>query len=518
MPREITDKASLFAAIADLDLISELLIEQNGKLKNAADLEVIAQGRDYGNGKRVGPYMRLLDFDGGESIMQQGEWGGNTFYISVNGELDVYLGNATGEQRKIGSIQPGTCFGEMAVLAGVERNATVTVPADGTAKVLELTRPALRLLRKLPKFGQQLDETYRAHGFDRLMEDLGEVGQGELNKEIVAKLRDVARFSVYGKHHVLCEEGSEIDKIFLIKSGWVRRVRGVPFDPSSTGVSLGLGETIGADFLGAGNCLGLEGARENKRWSFSASLMSRSEVLEIPIAALAEDAQLRDHLVAAFSSFSNVDDQAPTIEMAQDLRSLASAESEITTGIVDAANLLVMDMDLCMRCGNCSLACHKVHGQSRLLRRGIHITRPVGIQLKQTQHVLSPQVCMHCKDPECLTGCPTGAIFRILWAKWISIRQPVLAVSIAPHNVRTTQSQWRHALESHLLKRVFGKELRRSSVSTSQCRKNLLPLMMWSQSNAIFVKALHSIHRILAERPTPARRTVRQAHWLELTH
>ncbi|HEY6047372.1 MAG TPA: 4Fe-4S dicluster domain-containing protein, partial [Pyrinomonadaceae bacterium] len=25
---------------------------------------------------------------------------------------------------------------------------------------------------------------------------------------------------------------------------------------------------------------------------------------------------------------------------------------------------------------------------------------------------LSPSVCMHCKDPECLTGCPTGAIFR----------------------------------------------------------------------------------------------------------
>ena len=31
---------------------------------------------------------------------------------------------------------------------------------------------------------------------------------------------------------------------------------------------------------------------------------------------------------------------------------------------------------------------------------------------ERTQHVLSPQVCMHCKDPECLTGCPTGSIFR----------------------------------------------------------------------------------------------------------
>jgi Fe-S-cluster-containing dehydrogenase component len=46
------------------------------------------------------------------------------------------------------------------------------------------------------------------------------------------------------------------------------------------------------------------------------------------------------------------------------------------------------------------------------VRRGINITRPVTIGSQQTQHVLSPQVCMHCKDPECLTGCPTGSIFR----------------------------------------------------------------------------------------------------------
>jgi Fe-S-cluster-containing dehydrogenase component len=69
-------------------------------------------------------------------------------------------------------------------------------------------------------------------------------------------------------------------------------------------------------------------------------------------------------------------------------------------------------MDLCIRCGNCSLACHKVHGRSRLLRRGIHITRPVEIGSKAIQHVLSPSVCLHCQDPECLTGCPTGAIGR----------------------------------------------------------------------------------------------------------
>ena len=411
MPHEITDREAILASLKSLELTSELFLEVNGKLKNAGDLEVIVDGRDYGNGKRVGPYVRLLNYDSGEAVMRQGEWGGNTFYLSVNGVLDVYITESATHERKISRLQPGTCFGEMAVLAGVERNATVIVPQHANATVLEVTRPALRLLRKLPKFGRVLDETYRAHGFGRVLEDLSEPGR-LADDAIVEQLRDIGKFMVYAKHHVLCQEGKPIDRVLLIKSGWVRRVSGVPVDATSTGVVLGIGESIGADFLGAGNCLGLEGAKQPEPWKFTASVMARTEVLEIPVAPLASNPDLRNRIIAAFSAFSAADDKPPPIEEVKDLRALASAEEEINTGIVDGANLLVMDMDLCVRCGNCSLACHKIHGHSRLVRRGINITRPVTIGRPQTQHVLSPQVCMHCKDPECLTGCPTGAIFR----------------------------------------------------------------------------------------------------------
>jgi len=410
MPREITDKEAILAALKSMELTSELFIEVNGKLKNANDLEVIVQGKQNAGGKRVGPYVRLLKYDSGETIMRQGEWGGNTFYLSVEGTLDVYIGDREGDQRRISGLLPGTCFGEMAVLAGVERNATVQVPQGETALVLEVTRPALRLLRKLPKFGNLLDDTYRAHGLGRVLEDLTEYGRD--NQAIIRRLREIGKFSVYGKHHVLCQESTPITNVILIKSGWVRRVRGVPLDPGSAGVAVGMGQTIGVDFLGAGNCLGLEGSATNEPWKYSASAMARTEVLEIPLAALAKDPKMRDEIVAAFAAFSTADDNPPSIEAVEDLRAMASAEAEITTGIVDGANLLVMDMDLCVRCGNCSLACHKVHGESRLLRRGISITRPVSIGSERTQHILSPQVCMHCKDPECLTGCPTGSIFR----------------------------------------------------------------------------------------------------------
>jgi Fe-S-cluster-containing dehydrogenase component/CRP-like cAMP-binding protein len=411
MPREITDRDAILSGLKSLELTSELFIEVNGKLKNANDLEVIVEGKQNPSGKRVGPYVRLLAYDEGETIMRQGEWGGNTFYLSVEGALDVYIGEAEGDQRKISRLPPGTCFGEMAVLAGVERNATVVVPKHETAMVLEVTRPALRLLRKLPKFGHVLDETYRAHGLGRLLEDLTEEGRTP-NEAIIRKLKEIGKFMVYGKHHVLCQEAAPIKNLILIKSGWIRRVRGVPLDPASAGVAVGMGQTIGVDFLGAGNCLGLEGAGEQTTWKYSASAMARTEVLEVPLAPLAADPKLREQIVTAFQAFSSADDNPPSIESVADMRAMASAEAEIATGIVDGANLLVMDMDLCVRCGNCSLACHKVHGQSRLLRRGISITRPTSIGSERTQHVLSPQVCMHCKDPECLTGCPTGAIFR----------------------------------------------------------------------------------------------------------
>src|SRR5947209_5722875 len=413
MPKVITSQDALEKVFKELDLTAELFEEQAGRLKFGPDLEVIIRGRVMDNGKKVGPYARLLSYEPGEEIVRQGEWGGNIFYISAAGSLDVYVADSKGSRRKIGELPPGTCFGEMSVLAGIERNATVAVPAGDAATVLELTRPSLRLLRKLPKFGQALDSTYRSHGLKRVLEDLTRAIPAPTNQEIVNRLEQIGKFMVYGKPHLLCEEGKPADKIILIKTGWVRRIRGIPFNAAEKGIAVGVGKSIGADFLGAGNCLGLDSIAAGSTWKYTASVMARTEVLEVPSELLSSDPALRDQVIFAFSNFSNADDiLPPTIEEIANPRVLAATEEEISTGIVDSVNLLVMDMDLCVRCGNCSLACHKVHGQSRLLRRGINIERPVGIGGKKTQHVLSPQVCMHCKDPECLTGCPTGAIFR----------------------------------------------------------------------------------------------------------
>ncbi|MGZ8844038.1 MAG: cyclic nucleotide-binding domain-containing protein, partial [Pyrinomonadaceae bacterium] len=348
-------------------------------------------------------------------LMHEGDWGGNTFYFSLDAELDVFTSDGSGLKTKVGAVSPGTCFGEMSILAGMPRNATVISSENGQeSTVLEIVRPALRLLRSLKKFADRVDATYRSHGLGKTIAQLKEsIGDALTVPELVA-LGNLSQFMAYGKHHLLIKEGALIDRIYLIRSGWVRRVRGVPIYKEITeGAGAAASTLIPEDFLGAGNCLGLEALNGQATWQYSAELMARTEVLEIPLRELRADRRLTDRLAKAFADFSKADDD-PGLRARPDKNSLAAAEKEIATGIVDGINLLIMDMDLCIRCGNCSLACHKVHGQSRLLRRGIHIERPVKIGSPSTQHVLAPSVCMHCKDPECLTGCPTGAIFRDL--------------------------------------------------------------------------------------------------------
>jgi Fe-S-cluster-containing dehydrogenase component/CRP-like cAMP-binding protein len=413
MPKEITKHKTILDAISKVDIISELVDwdKEHDHFRYELDLEVIAYGRNY-NGKKVGPYVRLFEFQPGEEIIRQGDWGSNTFYITVAGMCDAYVNDERGTPKKVGEIPAGVSFGEMAILAGVPRNATVKASTgEQPATVLEVTRPALRLLRKLPAFGQNLDVTYRQHGLARTLVDVQQATHNAFDAELLKQLGDAARFMVYGKNHVLHREGERIENIVFIKNGWVRCLSGTEFNPAMADLAAALDGESGLDFLGAGNCLGLEGVREDRRWAYTATILSRTEVLEISISHLRANPKLRDAVLGQFSEFSKADDRVETIESAVALQ-LGATEKEISTGIVDGTNLLVMDMDLCVRCGNCSLACHKVHGQSRLLRRGIHIERPKKPGGTSSQHVLSPSVCLHCQDPECLTGCPTGAIGR----------------------------------------------------------------------------------------------------------
>lgn len=83
----------------------------------------------------------------GDTICKQGEEG-NTFYVVLDGELDVLVGE--GSQQLIAVLKRGDFFGEMALLQGGKRTATVA--ASRRARLMSLDRTAFNtLFLKNPK-------------------------------------------------------------------------------------------------------------------------------------------------------------------------------------------------------------------------------------------------------------------------------------------------------------------------------------------------------------------------------
>ncbi len=412
MPQEIQKRSAVLDAIKGVAAIRDITAEHDGHFEHEIDLEVIVYGRNY-NGKKVGPYVRLLVYQNGEEVMHEGEWGGNTFYVVIEGKADVYIDNG-GSQMKVAEVSPGDIIGEMSILAGVPRSATVKAPAAGSVKILEMQRPALRLLRKLPQFGQSLDRSYRHHGRNQILQVLSSTQH--LPTDAVKALEQISVFRVYARGHVLFHAGEAISRIYVIKTGWIRMspqmkttLLGGPAAPAGNGG--GAWDTPSPDsYFGPSHAFGLEGVGQDAKWQMTGVLLGRTEMLEVSVAELRKNPQLLQALGGALGQLQIAPAEAQRglpIPVAEAQREL------ISTGLVDGTNLLLMDMELCVRCGNCSLACHRQHGNSRLLRRGISITRPTKQKKNaHTQFLLNPSVCMHCMDPECMTGCPTGAIGR----------------------------------------------------------------------------------------------------------
>lgn len=69
---------------------------------------------------------------------------------------------------------------------------------------------------------------------------------------------------------------------------------------------------------------------------------------------------------------------------------------------INGSQTMLIDLDRCTRCDDCVQACAATHdGNPRFVRSG-----PVH------DNYMVAHACMHCIDPVCMIGCPTGAIHR----------------------------------------------------------------------------------------------------------
>jgi CRP-like cAMP-binding protein/Fe-S-cluster-containing dehydrogenase component len=93
-------------------------------------------------------------------------------------------------------------------------------------------------------------------------------------------------------------------------------------------------------------------------------------------------------------------------------------------GLYNAQKLLVLDLEACIRCDECTKACADTHGGvPRLIRDGLRFDK-----------WLVASACRSCTDPYCLVGCPVDAIHRQADRKEIQIESHCIGCGLCAAN------------------------------------------------------------------------------------
>ncbi|MDH4284436.1 MAG: mechanosensitive ion channel family protein [Gallionellaceae bacterium] len=74
--------------------------------------------------------LRYVPFSRGNIITRQGDLKSHWLYVIINGEVEVHLESPEGMKRLIGSLGKGNFFGEMGLMTGAPRSATVIAKTD----------------------------------------------------------------------------------------------------------------------------------------------------------------------------------------------------------------------------------------------------------------------------------------------------------------------------------------------------------------------------------------------------
>jgi CRP-like cAMP-binding protein len=83
---------------------------------------------------------RVEDYDAGTTIIREQD-GGDSMFVIVSGSLSVAIEHGGGK-RQVATLNPGQFFGEMSLLTGIPRLATVT--ANDRVTLVEITKATMK--------------------------------------------------------------------------------------------------------------------------------------------------------------------------------------------------------------------------------------------------------------------------------------------------------------------------------------------------------------------------------------
>ena len=302
-------------------------------------------------------------------------------------------------------LSDGAIVGEIAALGRVQRTASVY--AETSITILEIRWQGLRDIRKFdPGWRELIDKNYREKMLKAQLAshpDFSELGEGILGKIAQSTLfetyGDYEWTSSYRREHSqgsnsfgseaepwVAREGDYADGLLLIGAGFARISSQLGHGHRSLG------------YLKAGDYFGFEESyaawknKEEQHWKVSLSALGYLHVLRIP-----------SHVLARWVFPKIKSEPVSKLELAQrPVVADAVMEWAIDQRFINGTRSMVIDMESCVRCDDCVRACENGHeGNSRFIRQG-----------KTQGKWMVAHACMHCADPVCMIGCPTGAIHR----------------------------------------------------------------------------------------------------------
>lgn len=338
-----------------------------------------------------------------------------------HGETRVFLQDIPGTLSLEGSqvLLPGAIFGELSALSRSPRTATVV--AQSAVRLLEIRWQGLRDLMKFdPALRNRIDQLYRQNGLrDHLQQTplLKELPIPEI--EVLAEHTEFQSFGEYlwtpafrkiaeadiaqriQQEPLIVEQGDYVNHLLLVRGGFVR-------------VSRRHGESEQTiEYLGKGQVFGLRELAHNWRtgeqrpWQLSLRAVGYVDILKIPAQIVEANVLPRlrpDQLPPPLPPQGDPSALGGQRRLA---RREALPDTRLLEGIVEhrlmnGTEAMVIDLNRCTRCDDCVRACAAAHdGNPRFVREGLVLDQ-----------WMFAKACMHCQDPVCMIGCPTGAIAR----------------------------------------------------------------------------------------------------------
>jgi CRP-like cAMP-binding protein/Fe-S-cluster-containing dehydrogenase component len=315
-------------------------------------------------------------------------------YIPIDASIALSYGNPVAVRG------PGDLFGEMTCMSSYPRSATVQAAEDCT--VLEMLRNVLYIMQRSKSWRAKLEAMYRERAIDthlRSVQVFAELFQDEASfARFVDFLRPRVELVRLNPGQVVFRQGDPADHFYLVRIGFVKVSQNGPG-----------GERV-LTYLGPGRYFGEIGllshlpemqplASPGVRTA-TCSAIDHVDLVRVKgedfLQIIAQFPQVRNRLIdIALRSLKENE------EARQQVSNVPLGDF-LEQGLVNAQSLLVLDLEKCTRCDECTKACADAHdGVTRLIREGLRFDK-----------YLVASSCRSCLDPYCMVGCPVGSIRR----------------------------------------------------------------------------------------------------------